>query len=449
MSGLAMPAGGAERLAATFCGDPRRVFLRENGDEWTVGRLLAHAGDVARAIPPDAGPTVGIRGHTAAFVVASLLGAWRTGRAPVLIDPALASEPAGLRHRDERMPVLAPASTADAWMDVAVAESGREPIVPALPRAADPEVLFFTSGSTGEPKVVGKRAGQFAAQHAVEAPWLALDRPVSVVCLVPAFHILGYIYGFDVPACGGGTTRFWRGASAQQWVEQIRATRPGLVVGVPSHYRLLAQVLQEPLPEALYLSSGGPLDPAVSKEFRRRSGSEVLQVYGSTETGGIATRRGCGSWQPFPSLAWRARDADGRLEILSAWQERPDAWYCTDDVVCEEGESFTLLGRADSVVKVGGRRFSTGEVVRAALAEPRVGQAHAVVYERFGEPAVALFAVPPEGTTIAEAEVRALLVERLAPFKIPRTIRVLAELPTRGIGKIDDAALRARLNGTE
>lgn len=440
-------ARGAGRLAITFCGDAARVFLSENGDRWSVGRLLAHASDIAAAIPPEAGPVVAIRSHTAAFVVSALLGTWKAGRAPLLVDPALAYEPAGLRQREERMPVMAPAGADDPWSDIVVEERGGPPLVPSFPDAADTEVLFFTSGSTGEPKAVRKRAGQFAGQHLVEAPWLGLSTPRPVLCFVPAFHILGYIYGFDVPACAGGTTRFLRGAAPQQWVDQIRACRPGLVVGVPSHYRLLAQVLREPLPDALYLCSGGPLDPTVAAAFRRQAGCDVRQVYGSTETGGIATRVGAGPWQPFPGLAWRSREADGRLEIMSDWQERPGEWHCTDDVVCEEGDSFTLLGRADSVVKVGGRRFSTGEVVRAALDEPRVEQAHAVVYERFGEPAVALFVVvAPDRGTVTPAEVRSFLAARLASFKIPRTIQVLRELPTRGIGKIDEEALRALAN---
>lgn len=443
MTGLPVGAGGAERMAATFCGDPLHVFLREQGDEWTVGRLLAYAADIAAAIPAHSGPTVAVRGHSAAFVVAALLGAWKTGRAPLLIDPALASEPSGLRHHEQRMPVIAPAGADDPWRDIAVAEGGSAPLAPAFPAAGDAELLFFTSGSTGEPKVVRKRAFQFERQHAVEASWLHLDRPLPVLSLVPAFHILGYIYGLDVPACAGGSTRFTCGATPQQWVEQIRACRPGLVVGVPLHYRLLAQAVREPLPSGLYLCSGGPLDPAVSDEFRRRAGADVLQVYGSTETGGIAIRSGRGPWEPFPGLAWRSRRRDGRLEIMADWQERPSEWYLTDDAICEEQGSFTLLGRADSVVKVGGRRFSTGEVVRAALAEPRVAQAHAVVYKRFGELAVALFVVAANGASIEPGEVRTLLAERLASFKVPRSLFVLPELPTRGIGKIDEEGLRA------
>ncbi len=434
---------GAERLAAVFAGDGAHVFLRESGETWTVDRLLALAGDVARAVPADAGPLVAVRSHSTAFVAASLVGLWASGRSPLLIDPALAAEPSGLRPGGARIHVMAPTGVVDTWGDVSVAESGGAPLRPRFPAAAEPEVAFFTSGSTGEPKIVRKKAFQFGEQHRVEAPWLGLDGPLTVVSFVPVFHILGYIYGFSTPAAGRGTTVFSRGSSPQGWVEMVRTERPRLVVGVPLHYRLMVQLLDAPLPEAVYLSSGGPLDPAIAAEFERRAGWPVLQVYGSTETGGIAVRRGSGPIEPFPQLAWKSRESDGRLVIKSAWQDRPSDWHCTDDVVAVEEGTFRLLGRADSVVKIGGRRFSTGEVVQAALAAPGVAQAHALPYDRFGEHAIALFVVAASGSSLSAADVRAHLVSRLAPFKVPRTIHVLAELPTRGIGKVDEAALRA------
>ncbi|HEX7486311.1 MAG TPA: AMP-binding protein [Vicinamibacterales bacterium] len=434
--------GGAERLEATFAGDAAHLFLQENGQRWTVGRLLAYAADIERAIPADAGSLVAVRSHTAAFVVASLLALWKCGRSPLLIDPALTSEPSGLRTRGERVPVLAPAEVADPWSDAVVAESAGAPISPRFPAAGACEVAFFTSGSTGEPKIVRKKAHQLAEQYEIEAPWLGLTGAVSVLCFVPAFHILGYIYGFYLPAAGGGTVVFNRDLAPQQWIDQIRERGPRLVVAVPPHYRLMSRVLTGPLPAATYLSSGGPVDPVVSDEFQRRAGSPILQVLGSTETGGIANRVGLGPWRPFPSLSWRGREDDGRLLIKSAWQDHPDEWRVTGDAVAAEGETFRLLGRADSVVKVGGRRFSTGEVVQAALGDPRIEQAHAVVYGRFGELAVALFVVPGPGAFPTTADVRSRLAGLLAPFKVPRTIQVLSALPTRGIGKVDEEALR-------
>jgi acyl-coenzyme A synthetase/AMP-(fatty) acid ligase len=434
--------GWEHRLEATFAGDHGRLFLEENGEEWTVGRLLAYAGDIERAIPAGDRELVAVRSQSASFLVAALLGLWKSGRTPLLVDPSLTSEPAGLGAGDERVPVLAPADADDPWGSVFVKESRGEPIAPGFPGVDAREVAFLTSGSTGEPKIVLKRAYQLAEQFRVEAPWLGMGDRMSTLCLVPAFHILGYIYGLYWPAALSGTTAFTRLQSPQHWIEQIRERRPSLVIAVPAHYRLVAQVLAEALPPAIYLCSGGALHPAVCDEFHRRAGSPVHQVYGSTETGGVATRVGSGPWRPFPTLAWQTRETDGQLLIKSPWQDPADEWHPTGDAADVEGDTFRLLGRVDSVVKIGGRRFSSGEIVQVALEEPRVARAHAIVYGRFGELAVALFAVPKADSPLTAAELRTFLAGRLAPFKVPRTIHLLTELPTRGIGKVDESALR-------
>jgi acyl-coenzyme A synthetase/AMP-(fatty) acid ligase len=340
------------------------------------------------------------------------------------------------------MQTLAPAWEEPAAGEIAVAESGRGGFLPSMPSATDIILAFFTSGSTGEQKVVAKRDYQLQRQFDVEAAWLGLRGPIRAVSLVPSHHILGYIYGFNMPAATGGSVLFLPGSPPQRWIDALRGERPSLVVGVPLHYRLINQALSEPLPEAVYISSGGPLPPSVADEFHRRAGSPIVQVYGSTEAGGIATRIGSGPYHPLPGIEWQTRPDDGRLMIRSPWQDAPDTWHCQDDVIEPEGDGFGLLGRADSVVKVGGRRFSLAETVQAALLCPAIDQAHAVPYERYGELAVAIFVVPARSQALTPADVRAFLATRLAPFKVPRTICVLDELPSRGIGKVDELALR-------
>lgn len=428
-------------LAQTFCGPGDRVFLEDDRQTWTVDRLLSLAGDIATAAPPGSA-RVAVRARSAAFVAASLVGLWKSRRHPLLLDPMLGSGTTELGHLDPTMPALAPAWEAPASGEIAVAESGRGGFRASLPAERDIVVAFFTSGSTGEPKIVEKRDCQFRRQSEVEPAWYGLNGPVRTVSLVPSHHILGYIYGFYLPAATGGRVLFLPGSPPQRWIDAVHRHRPSLVVGVPLHYRLINQALNEPLPKALYLSSGGPVPANVAEAFRRRAGWPITQVYGSTEAAGIATCVGSGIFQPLPGVEWQVRADDGRLLIRSPWQDDPRVWHCQDDVVEPSGEGFELVGRADSVVKVGGRRFSLTETVRAALSWPAIDQAAAVPYERYGELAVALFVVPAKLQALTPADIRAFLATKLAPFKVPRTIWVLDELPSRGIGKIDEEALR-------
>ncbi len=441
MSGGPRDPAASHPLARTFCGPRDHVFLQDDRQKWTVNRLLALAGAIAAA--GSAGPTrVAIRARSAAFIVASLAGLWKSRRHPLLLDPAIGGEATGLGHLDPGTPTLVPAWEETAPGEVAVAETGGGGLEPSLPAAGDIILAFLTSGSTGEPKIIAKRDFQFQRQYEVEPASLGLAGPINTVSLVPSHHILGYIYGFYLPAATGGVVTFLPGSPPHTWIDAVRRERPSLVVGVPLHYRLINQALSEPLPKAVYISSGGSLPVSVSDAFRERAGWPIVQVYGSTEAGGMATRIGPEPWRPMPGVSWKARAVDGRLMIRSPWQDDPAIWHCQDDVVEPAGEGFELLGRADSVVKVGGRRFSLAETVQVALSWPSIDQAHAVPYDRYGELAVALFVVARRPLALTPVDVRAYLASRLAPFKVPRTIRVLDELPSRGIGKVDELALR-------
>jgi acyl-coenzyme A synthetase/AMP-(fatty) acid ligase len=439
----AVDEGRSHPFAATFFAGADRVFVEEDGQNWTVGRILSLAADVARAVPADAPEMVAVRSESAAFVAAALVGLWKTGRYPLLLDPALRTDAGALDLISNVAPVLVGARNVEGPADVGIAESRTGQISPVLPSDETVFAAFLTSGSTGAPKLIRKKLYQLARQFAVEPGHLGLHGPVSVLSLVAAHHILGFMYGFCVPASTGGRTVFLRGVTPALWIEEIFRQRPSLVIAVPTHYRLMAKILDKPLPAAVYLSSGAPLSPEVGEAFLRRGGQPIEQVYGSTEGGGVATRVGTGAWKPIPGLKWRISETDGRLEVHAPWQIDPANWTTLDDVVAAAGEGFELVGRADSVVKVAGRRFSTDEISRVVRTHPAVDEAHAVIYQRYGEPAVALFVVPRRPATLTVADLRAFLAGSLAAFKVPRAIRLIDALPMMGIGKIDREALKA------
>jgi acyl-coenzyme A synthetase/AMP-(fatty) acid ligase len=432
----AVPAAPLEKRQA--------LFLVEDGEQWTGERILALAARVPAALPAksDASSPVGVCSPSAGFVLASVLALWKLGRQPLLLDPNLRKEPEGVLAR---WPGLSVVTSVPGLLDgrsIHVTEApGGAALEPVWPSGEQTAALFFTSGSTGEPKIISKTARQLFLQMEAELTWLGVPTDLSVYCLAPPFHILGFVYGLFLPMLGRGRAAYSPQALPAQWVASIHEQRPSLVVGVPYQYKVLAAHAKEPLPKAFYFTSGAPMTPDIDGAFRERTGQSVTQGYGSTETGGIAKRTDFGAWHPFPGLEWKIAE-DGRLVVRSPWQEKPGEWHVCDDVVSAEGDGFVLLGRADSVVKVAGKRFSTDEIVRAAMAVPGVGECVAVVYERFGENAVALFATCAQGGTTTATALREALGTRLAPFKVPRTIEVVAELPRLSNAKVDRQALR-------
>jgi len=422
--------------------DPGALFLTEGDESWSGSRICALAGRIAATVESLPGPTIGVCSPSAAFVAAATLALWKARREPLILDPNLKGEADHLLRLRPDLPVLAEAQTPFLSANVQLPASSGRPLEPCWPEDHQELATFFTSGSTGEPKLVTKRAHQLLCQLEEEPGALGFPERPSCFSLVPPFHILGFMYGFLTPLVLGGSTAFLAGTAPDVWIRHIRRARPDIVVGVPSHYRFIVKTLEEELPPAIYMSSGSPLPADVDEAFAERAGCRLLQVYGSTETGGVATRSGSGAWRPLPGLQWQVDAADGRLMVFSPWQEGPERWRLTDDLAVADGQGFRLIGRADSIVKVGGKRFSSNEVVDLAQSLPAVEQGVAVVYERYGEGALALFVTMRSGGGPSESELRRLLHERLAPFKVPRTVRVLESLPLLANGKVDRQALR-------
>ena len=393
----------------------------------------------------------------------------------------------------EALAASAPAAAPPAWL--------------TLPADDEPFAALLTSASTGENKVIDKLGFQIYRQAEALASVLALPARSRVLSFVPPYHLLGFFYGLVLPLVLGGETVVATDLTGAAMVELLAKYRPELVVGTATHYRFLVKAtmgtslfagLASPSPSPLpvgervaetdrlhhmgtlsgfpsttrgepasfacrepsregmgtlsgfpsttvFLSSGAPLDPAVAEAFASHCGTPVRDFYGSTELGGVAFRAGPEPYRAMPGVRWRIDPETGCLEVISPWGGGAEgAWLSTDDAAEPVGEEgFRLLGRLDHVVKVGGKRFSSVEVEQALRAMPGVAEAAVFPYLRFGEPAIAAVISPEPDAVLDETRARAFLAERLASYKLPRTILVLAALPRGSHDKIDYQALRA------
>jgi len=429
-------------MCSSPLGDNPVPFLVEKGQGFSGNELLVLGEQVRLALPSSGVEAIGVCSSSAAFIAAATLAVWAVGREPLILDPSLKSEPAPILKRCPGLSVVADQRIPGFPKATIVTPAEGDELEARWPADQETAALFFTSGSTGEPKVIRKRACQLFRQMELEIEWLGMTSGLKVSSMVPPFHILGFVYGLFLPMLCNGSTSYLHGAAPAKWIDQIADVGPDLVLGVPSNYRFLVNSLDRTLPKALYMSSGAPLPPAVDKDFLDTTGQALTQMYGSTETGGIAKRQGFGPWLPFPGLKWDVRGEDGRLMVYSPWQEQPDQWTITDDLAERFEGGFRLTGRADSVVKVGGKRFSTNEIIQIVEAELPVEAAVVVGYERFGENAIALFATAAPQKGLVEQDIRLLLAQNLAPFKVPRTIRVLDDMPYLSNGKVDSKRLQ-------
>ena len=447
------------RILASLTGNLDRTLARAQDRAWTAGEILGATAALRPMFLEGEGP-VGIAFAQPGFVLAGLLAAWSARRRPLLIDPALKREAETLRRIHPGICIYAEGGSApglptDGRVDVAEALATSAPVAapPAwliLPAPDEPFAALLTSASTGENKVIDKRGFQVYRQAEALASVLALPGNSRVLSFVPPYHLLGFFYGLVLPLVLGGETVVATGLTGAAMAELLAKYAPDMVVGTATHYRFLVRASENaPIPRSatIYLSSGAPLDPAIAEAFAAHFGTSVRDFYGSTELGGVAFRAWPEPYRAMPTVRWRIDAETARLEVMSPWGGGKDGtWLSTDDAAEPVGDDgFRLLGRLDHVVKVGGKRFSSVEVEQALRTMPSVAEAAVIPYQRFGEPAIAAVIAPEPGAVLDETTIRAFLSERLATYKLPRTILVLPVLPRGSHDKIDYQALRAML----
>lgn len=324
-------------------------------------------------------------------------------------------------------------------------------------------LVVHTSGSTGAAQAIPKQYAQLVSEVAtLEQLFGAALGRADVIATVSHQHIYGLLFKVLWPLAAGRAVH----AVSLTYPEQLAALlarAPCVLVASPAHLKRLPEHLDWRAASAALravFSSGGPLAPEAAALSARLLGQTPTEIYGSSESGGIAWRRrapgDAGSWEAMPGVAWRVSATGARLEVRSAHLP-DDAWFAMEDRVSGAANGrFLLLGRADRLVKVEEKRVSLDAIEAALVASGLAQQARVILPpEASGErQALAAFVVlSDEGRALlASAGRRALsdaLRARLAgsveAVAMPRRWRYLEQLPVDAQGKTTHALLLAQL----
>ena len=347
------------------------------------------------------------------------------------------------------------------------AERQDNPAAAAWPIDPLARLTLFTSGSSGAPKPVQKTLAQFNAEvHTLEEQWGEMLGEATVLASVPHHHIYGILFRVFWPLAAGRA--FDRAVSTDPQALQARIAQCGaaVVVSTPAQLSrwpdLPAFATLTPAPLAFF-SSGGPLAAETARQYAERFGAAPLEVYGSTETGGIAWRRQNESdaWRAMPGILVQHAE-DGALTVSSPHLGHGD-WHRTDDEAAFDSDGrFRLLGRLDRVIKLDGKRLSLAELETRIAQHPFVS--HVAVTRLASasrERAGAVVVLSEAGNDALRTGGRVALVKTLrrhlaAYFDLvvlPRHWRFLLALPFDVRGKLPAAALaatfEARADGVE
>jgi benzoate-CoA ligase family protein len=375
-----------------------------------------------------------------------------------------------------------PGVTALAVDELAKQARDASPQLASVPASADDECFWlYSSGTTGEPKgVVHAHASLPSICHLFSERVLG-GRADDIFLSVPR---LSFSYGLGIAMA----TPLWLGASAvldrrrptpETLRELFQRFSPTVFAGVPTAYvRLLAtgDLTRSELSALRRCLSGGEATPAeLLRRWQALAGLPILDVIGSTEVGFIyiATRpddvRPGTTGKPVPGYGIRIVDSAGRdvpdesagnllvrgQSVMKRYWNNPgktastlvDGWFDTGDVFIRDADGYYVYcGRSDDMLKVGARWVSPFEIESAIVRHPEVLEA--AVVGRADEAGL----VKPEAWVVLSdrctacektaEEIRAVCKQELAPYKYPRWIQFVDELPKTATGKVQRYKLR-------
>ena len=412
--------------------------------DWVDAKALAHRVDAWRLWLADKphGHWQLYQSRPAEFC-AALAALWESGRVAVL--PA-DNRPATLARLAEVVDGTLPEEP-----DI-IATGQPDMAALAYPEAISPTataVVLYTSGSTGNPVRLAKRFDQLDTELAAHARlWPLADS--CVISQVSHQHIYGLLTGVLHPLCAGAPfygdpCRYPEGL-VERLKEADEAHLAPVIVSSPAQLSRLPDHLawhKSPRPTRVF-SSGAPLALEHAQQAETLLEAPVIEIYGSTESGGIAQRRQTHDavWQALPGVELSFNK--GRLALRSPFLEAPQRWWHQPDRVTPKHSGFELLGRADRLVKIAGKRVSLDQIERLLAATEEVREARCIDLER-ADSRLGVIVVIDETFIPHQRDTRHGLIRRLRNHlashlegvATPRYWRFVDALPSNAQGKLD------------
>jgi acyl-coenzyme A synthetase/AMP-(fatty) acid ligase len=360
-----------------------------------------------------------------------------------------------------------------------------EPAAVAELGERDPCLITFTSGTSGEPKAVVHGQRYLDGQRVQAAHWLDARRGDLVWCTAASGWSKSARNVFIAPWLSGATAllhdaRF----DPQERIEVLLRERVNVLCMAPTEYRVIAKrTTLQPLPDLRgMVAAGEALNPEVLRAFKEVTGLEIRDGYGQTETGqmtgaplGEPVRPGS-MGRALPGMELQIDDGeltarpasvptfflgylgegvdrgeDGRWTVQD--HSSGELWR-TGDRVREDREGYLWFeGRADDVIISAGYRIGPFEVESALVAHPAVAEAAAVAAPDDERGAVVRAVVVLRGDPRYPAspelarELQEHVKRETAPYKYPRIVDFVAELPKTASGKVRRAELRGQSSG--
>jgi long-chain acyl-CoA synthetase len=478
-----------------FASGDRLAIYTQNNPAFVVGLLAAwKAGGVAAVINPmntarELSSLLSDSGATALLclddlyvsVARAVLDSGQTAVRQVVV----ASARDGQERDDER--VVPPAQTSAIEGAVRLAEvfaryGDRRP-APVEADAAQGAVLTYTSGTTGVPKGAINTHGGLAFNAQTYREWTKLDDGDVILAIAPLFHITGLVGNVCACLLVGSKLILTHRFEGRVVLDAIREHRPTFTVGAITAFINLAGLAGATKDDfaslrAVY-SGGAPIMPGLRDEILARTGMNIHNIYGMTETNSPTHAVPLGAPTPVDpatgalsigvpvfNTSARVVGDDGTTVppgeigeiVVSGPQVFPGYWnnpaqtaeklvggeLHTGDVgLMDDNGWFYLVDRKSDMIIASGYKVWPREVEDVLISHPAVREAAVVgVADAYRGQTVKAFVSLQSGMTTTPEDLIAFCKERLAAYKYPRVMEIIDELPRNAAGKILRRELR-------
>jgi uncharacterized membrane protein/acyl-CoA synthetase (AMP-forming)/AMP-acid ligase II len=311
--------------------------------------------------------------------------------------------------------------------------------------ASETKIHMYTSGSTGHPKAVLQRMKEFELDNAFIMSKWGDDFYKRIVCsCVNQHHIYGLLFSVVLPFAAGVPFRRNRITVPAEFKSLTDTSY--MIIAVPAFLKRTVEDETESfgLKSPVIFTSGGVLTPDVAKKTDQIMGFWPIEVYGSTETSGIAYRQSKNGleWTPFDN-AEISQNADGCLIIRSPYISDPAGFETADLVEIFPDGRFLLKGRSDSIVKIEEKRISVTEVENRLNQNPYVKDSCVIAMADRRQYLAAAVVLSPAGVEkfagADKFDINQYFRNYLAGFfeavVLPRKWRYLEAIPQNAMGK--------------
>ncbi|HMG18793.1 MAG TPA: benzoate-CoA ligase family protein [Gemmatimonadales bacterium] len=431
--------------------------------------------------------------------VAALFGTLKVGAVVVMVNPQLAVDAieyfytytraaVALVHRHTAPAFQAARSVPGVHLKqiIVVGEAattraieGASPELETFPSHRDDAAIWlFSGGTTGQPKAVVQSHASFANTTVCYGQKVLGLTERDVTLAVPKLFF-GYATGsnlFFPFSVGAAAVLFPEKSTAETLFQKIRKFRPTVLINVPTMVNQMVahpDAAQQDLSSIRCATSAGEALPVeLYERWKKTFGVELLDGLGTAEMWHIFISNRPGAVKPgtlgtvVPGFDVKVCDDEGRelpdgevgmlwvrgdSRAIGYWQQMEKTraafrgeWYVSGDLIRRDRDGyFTYCGRADDLLKVGGKWLAPQEVEGCLLQHPLVKEVAVVgIEDANGLTKPHAFVVATEQHAGLAEELQAFARERLEPYKTPRTIRFMETLPRTHLGKVDRGQLR-------